>query len=140
MPCLIARTILAARRLALCQGPDDHLIEGMKLGRRIPWVCAVLAMSSAVASATTARLMLRSCEGPDLSGAYTDATPNVPCSTADHVVRQILKRRCWSSEQCDVSAFVCISYWSGSFHHPFSFSHHGICTAHRGRRIEFDLG
>jgi hypothetical protein len=83
---------------------------------------------------------VRYCQRPQGPGAYVAATPNVACGIALAVARQITKQRCWQTEQCDIDGFVCISYWSGSFRRPFSYSHHGICPAPRGRRIEFDLG
>jgi hypothetical protein len=84
--------------------------------------------------------VLRYCQQPQGPGGFVAATPNVPCGTAMFVESRITRPRCWSTEQCDVGAFVCISYWAGSFSRPFSFAHHGICVAHRRRRIEFDLG
>jgi hypothetical protein len=124
-----------------------------KLGVSLVVVAALVVTAVAVAApvsagvhpvgtvkATTTLQKLRYCERPVGPGAYVAATPNVPCATAVSVVKRITGRGCWGTQQCDIGQFVCISYWSGSFRQPFSYSHHGICPAQRGRRIEFDLG
>jgi hypothetical protein len=100
-------------------------------------------LTSAVALASPAMatdITLRYCEGPVGPGAYVAATDNVPCQTAISVSNRITSRRCWSGQQCDIRGFVCISYYHGNITRPFSYNHHGICTAPGGRRIEFDLG
>jgi hypothetical protein len=85
-------------------------------------------------------ITMRYCQRPHGPGAYISASDNVRCATAFSVEKGILGRSCWRTERCGSRGFACRSYWNGSFDHPFSYSHHGICVAPRGRRIEFDLG
>ena len=113
------------------------------MGRKVSaaTITAVVVIAAAVASpAAATHITLRYCEAPVGPGAYVAATRNVSCTTAMSVVARITSRKCWGGQQCDIRGFVCISYWNGRFTRPFRFTHHGICTALGGRRIEFDLG
>lgn len=116
--------------------------RGVQMGRKLVALIVVVAAGLAVDSAAAApmRITLRYCQAPEGPGAYVAATRNVPCATAMAVAARITNRSCWAGEQCDIRRFVCISYWDGQFTQPFSFTHHAICTAPRGKRIEFDLG
>ena len=110
------------------------------MGRKALLVFGSVAAILVAGTASVAQANMRYCERPGGPGNFISATPNVKCSTAFHVVHQIFSPACWNSNRCYTRGFVCLSYWNGSFSHPFSFSHHGFCTASGGRKIRFDFG
>jgi hypothetical protein len=84
---------------------------------------------------------LRYCMRPDLSGAYVAASRNVKCGTAKYVSKRMMSSACVTRRTCIARGFICRSGSPGYFNrYPFEVTHHGVCTASRARRIEFDWG
>jgi hypothetical protein len=84
---------------------------------------------------------LRVCAPPVGPGASVSATPNVSCRTAKRVSTHMMSAGCVMREQCGASGITCRAGFPPHLYGTsFEFIHHGVCTASRGRRIEFDWG
>jgi hypothetical protein len=102
--------------------------------------CLLIGVVLLGTAAAASAVPLRYCDPPGPSGAYLAASKNVGCGKARKVEAQMFSNVCIHKKRCQSQGFTCLSYWNGSYGHPFSFSHHGICKASGKRRIEFDGG
>ena len=101
-------------------------------------VLALVGVSAAAARAST----MRYCDRPGPAGDFIKASLRVDCRKARQVTSAMFGNSCIERTSCVAHGYRCLSYWDGSYSHPFSYSHHGLCrsVAVPSRRIVFDGG